>query len=465
MTVRPVLFAAALMIGVAAPAVPHAENGSEPAVRLTIYANGLALVDEAVTLPAGGDGTLQLDGVAPAMIADSVRLDTAGGATVREIALDSEILTERALLERSLGETVKVARINPATGQEVVDIAEVLSVAGGVVLRIGDRIETNVPGRLIFDEVPADLGPEPRLSVRLAEPLAEPVGARLGYLTGGMTWETVYTAVLNEAHDRMDLDGWAKLSNSSGMDMGPAQVAVVAGDVSRESPAPAPNRILMRAQALAADVAESAPQPQALSAFHLYELPGAITLADGETKQIALLGGNGLAAKRILEFRGGAPVFGPVGGGDRPQPARQRIEVANTGANELGIPLPAGVVRAYVRDDAGVLRFVGEDRVGNTAAGDMLRLDLGRAFDVTVKRTQTDFSRLGDRTTEAAFTMLLNNGGTSPAEVRVVEDIPGDWQMLEESAPHARDGAAATWTVSVPAGSKTELTYRVRVRR
>ncbi len=463
MTLKHPVAALVLMIGLAVPAIPSAENAHEAPVRLTIYANGLALVDEAVTLPAGGD-TVRLDGVAPQMIADSVRLDVGTAGLVREIALDSDLLTERALLERSLGETIKVARMNPATGIEEIEIAEVLSVRGGIVLRIGDRIETTVPGRLVFDSVPDDLRPEPGLSVRLSAPLTEPMGARLGYLTNGMSWETVYTAVLNDAHDRIDLDGWAKLSNNAGIDVGPAQISVVAGDVARAQQPPN-GRILMRAQAMAADAAESAPQPRALSAFHLYTLPGEIVLHDNETKQVALLGADNAAAARVLEYRGGAPVFGPVRADDAPEPVRQRVEVENAGANDLGIPLPAGVVRAYVRGTDGALRFIGEDRVANTAAGDTLRLDLGRAFDVTVKRTQTDFSRLGDRTTEAAFTLTLNNGGTADAQVRVVEDIPGDWQILEQSADHTRDGVSAAWTVTVPANGKTELTYRVRVRR
>lgn len=464
MSLKRTAAAVALTAGLLIPATPFAENAHEAPVRLTIYANGLALVDEAVTLPAGDD-VIRLDGVAPQMVADSVRLDLGKAGMVREIALDSDILTERALLERSLGETVKVARMNPATGIEEIEIAEVLSVMGGVVLRIGDRIETTVPGRLIFDDVPEDLRAEPGLSVRLSTPLDAPIGARLGYLTNGMSWNAVYTVVLNDAHDRMDLDGWAKLSNNSGLDIGPAQISVVAGDVNRAKAAPPPGRILMRAQAMAADVSESAPEPQALSAFHLYTLPGDITLHDNETKQVALLGADNIAATRILEYHGGAPVFGLTRGPNDPEPVRQSVEIENAGDNDLGIPIPAGITRAYVRGADGALRFIGEDQVGNTAAGDTLRLDLGRAFDVTVKRQQTDFSRLGDRTTETAFTLTLNNGGDAAATVRVTEDIPGDWEILEQSAEHTRNGIAATWTVSVPANGKTDLTYRVRVRR
>lgn len=113
----------------------------------------------------------------------------------------------------------------------------------------------------------------------------------------------------------------------------------------------------------------------------------------------------------------------------------------------------------------GALRFIGEDRINNTAVGNEVSLDLGRAFDVTVKRQQTDFKRTGDRTTETAFTLTFRNGGTSTSVVKVTEDIPGDWEILSESMTHRRDGISATWDVSVPANGQMDLTYRVRVRR
>jgi hypothetical protein len=47
----------------------------------------------------------------------------------------------------------------------------------------------------------------------------------------------------------------------------------------------------------------------------------------------------------------------------------------------------------------------------------------------------------------------------------VQERIPGDWKMLEESAPHAVGNAnTAVWKLTVPAEGETVLTYRVRVR-
>jgi hypothetical protein len=49
--------------------------------------------------------------------------------------------------------------------------------------------------------------------------------------------------------------------------------------------------------------------------------------------------------------------------------------------------------------------------------------------------------------------------------VIVREPVPGDWTMLEQSAPHAKVASGtAEWRVPVPAEGTTTLRYRVLVR-
>jgi hypothetical protein len=46
----------------------------------------------------------------------------------------------------------------------------------------------------------------------------------------------------------------------------------------------------------------------------------------------------------------------------------------------------------------------------------------------------------------------------------VVEPIPGDWHILEESHPHEKDVAhLAQWHIAVPAEGSTELRYKARL--
>ena len=64
---------------------------------------------------------------------------------------------------------------------------------------------------------------------------------------------------------------------------------------------------------------------------------------------------------------------------------------------------------------------------------------------------------------ETAHRITLRNAKAEAVTVDVVENIPGDWRMLEESQPHSkRSTGQAVWNVTVPAGGEAELTYRVR---
>ena len=66
---------------------------------------------------------------------------------------------------------------------------------------------------------------------------------------------------------------------------------------------------------------------------------------------------------------------------------------------------------------------------------------------------------------ETAHRITLRKAKDEAVTVDVVENIPGDWRMLEESQPHSKRSAGqAEWNVTVPAGDEAELTYRVRTR-
>ena len=115
---------------------------------------------------------------------------------------------------------VRLIRVNPATGAETTETAEVLSTVGGTVLRIGSRIEIlredNLPTRVIFDKVPENLRAQPTLSVLVnaAKPVKET--ARLTYLTRGITWSADYVAVFDEARNETSMQGWITLQEHLG---------------------------------------------------------------------------------------------------------------------------------------------------------------------------------------------------------------------------------------------------------
>ncbi len=424
---------------------------------VTIYNDDLALVGDRreVTLAPGPNRLAFLD-VSAALQPETARLRIEGG-TVIEQGLAFDPLTRTRLLQEAVGKTVRVVRTHPETGAETTEEATVLSVADGVVLRIGDRIETDPPGRIVFAEVPAGLRARPTLVATVEAAAAGRRAVELDYLTGGLSWRADYVAELDAAEERLDLDGWATLGNTSGADYRDAELRLVAGAVHRATPGIAMRRDVMTMQAeMAPAMAESAP-----SEYHLYRLDRPVTIADNETKQVALLSGAGVPVEREYRF---VNLGRDAGGEERPVNATVRLVFENTKAGGLGLALPAGVIRFYRRDEAGRALFLGEDAIAHTADGARVELTLGQAFDVTARARQTAFERPSDRLMEIAFEIVLENAKPTPVTATVVEEMAGEWRVLEESHPHERTAAQrAEWRVPVPAAGRAVLTYRMRI--
>ena len=206
-------FAAALSSGSAAGA-------AAPGVAVTIYANNLALVQDTRTLDlTGGRQRVEFKNVSAEIRPETVSL-TAAGINIIEQNFDFDLLSPGKMMEKAVGHTVTIVRTNPANGAETREQAEVLAVNGGVVLKIGDRIEVlrddGLPARVIFDKVPDNLRASPTLSITLT---AEPAGSRpatLSYLTPGLGWRADYVALFDEGAGKIDVQGWVTLTNTSG---------------------------------------------------------------------------------------------------------------------------------------------------------------------------------------------------------------------------------------------------------
>ncbi|MBL8660531.1 MAG: DUF4139 domain-containing protein [Rhodospirillales bacterium] len=467
---EPVLRSLAVLLAVLTNAAAAAEivlpASDRAGLDLAIYANGLTVVqDRRPATLAAGASRLAFPGVSGQMIPESA-IVSGEGLTVNIVDYDFATLSPDALLRRSVGHEVGVVRVNPTTGEESVERATLLSADPGIVLKYRDRIETKVPGRLIFDEVPDGLGREPALAATVHADAARDGEIALTYLTTGLDWKADYVAVLDEAAGRIDLSGRAIVRNASGGDFTGARLSLVAGEVRRISASPRPRaRGEMMEMAAAAP---PAPAPEGLGSAYLYRLPAPTDLADRQSRQFTLLNAANLPVEQRFVSESSAQAFAAQAGEVPPSHPNVSVRFANPSTDAGGMPLPAGIVRVYAASGETGLVLLGEDRISDSPAGASVALETGAAFDITVQRRQTDFSRvdLPETVFESGWSIELANAKRRPVNVDVVEDLPGDWEILGESAEHVKTRAdQATWTLTVPAGGRTTLEYRVRVRQ
>ena len=178
-----------------------------------------------------------------------------------------------------------------------------LAASNGVVLKIGDRIETGIPGRIVYPEVPANLRDRPTLVMSLNNGGAAQQEVELSYLTGGLGWKADYVAELNAADDKLDLSGWVTLTNTSGATYSNAKLQLVAGDVNRVR-----DEIRLARPMAKMDMAVAAEAPrmaeESLLEYHLYTLDRPTTIAENQTKQVSLLSAAGVPVRKELLLKG-----------------------------------------------------------------------------------------------------------------------------------------------------------------
>ena len=476
-------------------------------VAVTIYNNGQALVQDVRRLAiAQGRSKIEFPDVS-AQIRPETLSFAAEGAGIVEQNFDFDLLTPQKLMEKAIGQTVTLIRTNPATGAETRERATVLSTAGGVVVKIGDRIEVlrddGLPVRTIFDRVPPNLRARPTLSVTVESDRGGARPASIRYLTPGLGWSADYVALFDEAKGSVDMQGWVTLTNHTGTTFHRAQTLLVAGSPGQVNanmvrsrgypipPPPPPGSRPTRGSTMQPGT-ETANRER-LGDFYLYPLAERTTIANAQTKQVSFLDIQAVPARRRY-----AREVGWLASDEAPVNVSSQVAFSSSREQGLGDALPAGTVRFYQRDRQGTPQFVGESGIGHTPMGSLLTLRTGDAFDVLVqaevaareKITAAEYERSAryrviengevvrtvevDRAVDYYRTTMrytFTNAKPTPVDVELTQSglDQGWWtrdlRVTSEDVPGRQINAdRREWTVSVPANGKRTVTVVFETR-
>jgi hypothetical protein len=438
-------------------------------VAISVYNQNFGLVREIRKLALGeGKVSLEFADVSAHIQPETVHIQSLDGVNALEVMEQNyryDLLSPQKLLEKYVGKKIKVYRYNEKLGREEVKEAKVLAVENGTVLEIDGEVTYGFPGRFAFPEVPPNLMAKPTLVWLLGSRKAEQ-RVEISYLTQNLNWAADYVMVVDDGDKTGSLTGWVTLTNNSGTDYENAELKLVAGDVQRLTPE-APATPSYYAQA---EEREYSGRPQfkeeGFFEYHLYTLQRPTTLLDKEQKQVTLLEAHDIGVNKKLIFYGAEYYYrGRYGEVVSNQKVGVYLDVKNSKANHMGMPLPKGTVRVYKADKSGAKQFIGEDAIDHTPRDEEIRIKMGEAFDVVGDRKQMNWSALGSCTSESEWEIELRNHKDTAETVEVYEPIGGDWEVTQESHPHKKkDAHTFTFEVNVPANGKTKITYRVRVR-
>jgi len=441
----------------AAPQGPSAQGR----LAVTIYTDNLALVQDIrqLSIPAGVSRQ-EFPDVSAQIRAETVSF-AAADAGIVEQNFDYDLLTPAKLMEKAVGKTVTIVRVNPSNGAETREQAKILAANGGVVLQIGSRIEVlrddGMPVRVIFDQVPQNLRARPTLSVTVDSSRAGIRPAQLTYLTPGLGWKADYVVLFDELAGRLDAQGWITLSNTTGTTFTDAAVVMVAGTPSQEGVENDRREGLRRAGT------ESGTRER-LADYYLYPLKQRTTIANAQTKQVSFLDARGVAGRKAYVYD--VPWLRTATYGES---AATLIRFRNSGTEGLADQLPAGTVRVYMKDRRGDPQFVGANTIGHIPMGSEVEVRTGAAFDVLVKPVMEKREKLGDRKWRTTMRYTLTNARPQPVMVDLVQKglewVWEDTRIVEESLKSERRSAdAALWHVQVPANGEASVTATFETR-
>ncbi|MEN9856315.1 MAG: hypothetical protein RLZZ157_1441 [Pseudomonadota bacterium] len=488
--------AAALLSLAFAQAPVAAPASAQGDVAVTLY-NGVALVQDVrqMSLPRG-KSRQEFPDVSAKIRPETVTLSGQGFGIVEQ-NFDYDLLSPSALMEKAVGQQVTLLRTNTATGAEARERALVLAANGGVVLKIGDRIEVlrddGLPVRVIFDAIPPNLRARPTLSVTLDAKSAGPRPVTLSYLTPGMGWKSDYVALFDEAAGKIDVQGWITLTNNTGTTFTNARAVLVAGDVAQVE-----QMSYLRGGGgrynppLGNQAGTEDRGGEALGDLRAYPIAGRTTIANAQAKQVSFLNAAGVPARKGYEYSNRW-----LGSSEEAQSVSSILRFSNARSGGIGAALPAGVVRVYMRDSRGQAQFIGEREIPHTPGGSLLALRMGDAFDVKVQpimesrvkltteewdlnarwRITDPDGKVYEATKETPRTVyqtqmryIVTNARSIPVTVDVAQRglaqmWVGDSRVPKESITGVQqDADTRRWEVPVPANGKTELTVTFLTR-
>ena len=435
-------------------------------VEVAVYNNNIGLIKETrkLTLPSG-EGELRFMGVASQILPVTVHVESLNypsDFSVVEQNYEYDLINADKLLDKYVGKKVKIVVWNEYQDRKETVDAVLLSNNNGQIYKINNEIFIGHPGIKVLSKLPEDLIARPTLTWLYYNNTTKEHNLEVSYLTNNISWKADYVVVLNKDDTSGKISGWITLDNRSGATYRNARLKLIAGDVNRVTDTYRGKAVMMsRMERQAVSQFEEKP----FFEYHIYDLQRQTTIKDKQTKQVSLLESTGVKIQKEFLVEGSQNIFrSHYKRNNSKQPVNVYIKFMNTGDNNLGKPIPKGIMRLYKMDTEGSLLFVGEDRIDHTPEDEEISLKIGESFDVVAERVQTDYKQITKVLHESEWEITLKNHKDEDVVVSIIEPLSGNWSVIDSSHPYTKkDAFTIKFDVAVPKDIEVKVKYRLRV--
>jgi hypothetical protein len=384
---------------------------AQQSTSITITNQNLGLVKEerVIELNKGRQKT-NLEDIPAQINPASVLIES--GFDVLEQNFEYDLISVDKILQKSLEKEIVIE--HPEQGRVT---GTLLSATGSnMILRTADGLMQIIPRnnkqKISLKGLTADSRPfiiRPTLVWDVKAPKKGSFNTKVSYLTGGLTWNADYVGLLNEDDSKIILSGWVTINNTSGKTFKNTKLKLMAGDLNLVQKGRHRPSIAMEARTFS----KAAPSfsEKAFYEYHLYDLNRKTDLQNNQIKQIQLFGETTGAIKKTYKVSS-----------YKPNEVAVIISFKNSKKNNLGMPLPKGIIRLY-KKDGDEREFVGENRIEHTPKDEKIEIETGKAFDIVSERAVKKVERLSKRLERRVVAYKIRNHKEKKISVEIVENI------------------------------------------
>lgn len=440
-----------IILLIAATMLSYAQERKEVAV--TIYNSNLGVVKETreLNLKSGTNEVLIKD--VPSQInPSSVKINLDGSVIEQNYRYD--LANTSSLMQHFIDKKIKLV------GEKLIEGTLVSASSNSVVIKRDDGGLTVLPSldgyNISLDYMPENLLTKPTLVWKVKSDKSGKQDAGITYQTGGMSWKAEYVATLNKEDNKLDINAWVNITNSSGGSFKDAKIKLIAGDINRANTFSGGygsygNRALSKTM----EVDDALVSEKSFFEYHIYELANKSDLLQNEDKQIGLFNASDINVQKKY-------IYNSNGSNSENQKPAVSIEFKNTKENNLGMPLPKGIVRIY-KNDGESTELVGEDNIDHTPKNEDVDLKIGDAFDVTIDEKVVSSQKISDKVQEIEYEVTFHNSKEEPVTVEMNRTLWGNWTIISKSQDFEKVNAnKISFKVKVDKEQKKTLTYKVR---
>ena len=435
-------------------------------VEVAVYNNNIGLIKETrkLTLPSGR-GELRFMGVASHIMPVTVHvssLNFPNNFSVVEQNYEYDLINADKLLDKYVGKKIKIVVWNEYQDRKETVEAILLSNNNGQIYKINNEIFIGHPGIKVLSNIPDDLIAKPTLTWLYDNSTTNEHNLEVSYLTNNLGWKADYVVVLSEDDTSGNISGWVTLDNKSGATYKNAHLKLIAGDVNRVTDVSG-NKVVMMSHMERRLTPQFEEKP--FFEYHIYDLQRETTIKDKQTKQVSLLEAAGVKIQKVFLAEGSQGIFTRYyQRNNSKQPVNVYIKFKNTEENNLGKPIPEGIMRLYKRDSEGSQLFIGEDRIDHTSVGEEISLKIGEVFDVIAERVQTDYKQISKGLHESEWEITLKNHKDVDVIVNIIEPLTGNWSVINNSHPYTKkDAFTINFDIPVPKDKEVKVKYRLQI--